>query len=349
MGKKKGNSYNSTDESGASSSDDVQLVMDSSDGESSGSGRRRKYIVSEGNSKSSLCRPSKLSRNELICLLVGVALLAVIVLLFIIIVVVVGTTSSSSTSSATEQWMNVRLPGTITPEEYTIHLNVALEGNFPVEGSTTITARVNSSTQYVIIHTKDMSINEATVTQNSGQITIERKFFYPENDYYVMELSHPLQPGMVDIFLSFNYTLRVDLVGFYVSSYKTLSGEKRSLATTQFEPTDARRAFPCFDEPAMKANFTISITHDSQYTAVSNMPSEPTQRRSSNGLLTTRFRPSVKMSTYLVAFVVSDFDHRENVTDSGVSSMRVCGSRFETQCGNTDYFVVNHLQRSSGT
>ena len=87
----------------------------------------------------------------------------------------------------------------------------------------------------------------------------------------------------------------------------------RRLATTKFEPTDARKALPCFDEPEMKATFSTVIVHDKDYTALSNMPEERTENLP-NGRVASHFMKSVPMSTYLLAFIVCDFKYTNATT-----------------------------------
>ena len=91
----------------------------------------------------------------------------------------------------------------------------------------------------------------------------------------------------------------------------------RMLAVSHFEPAHARKAFPCFDEPSFKASFTISIIHDPQLYALSNMPRARLVTRKDE-LVEEHFLPSVNMSTYLVAFAVVDFRYKEKMTSSGV-------------------------------
>lgn len=95
----------------------------------------------------------------------------------------------------------------------------------------------------------------------------------------------------------------------------------RWLATTHFEPTDARAAFPCFDEPQLKANFTMSLVREPQQIALFNTEKIGEEGFENGRLRVDHFATTVKMSTYLVAFVVCDYANKTKLTNNGI---RVC-------------------------
>ena len=218
-----------------------------------------------------------------------------------------------------EPWTNTRLPTTVVPQRYDLLFNVNME-RFFLQGKAEIDAIVtDAQTSYIILHAMRMNISSPIVRTGGRELKIKNSFFYTPNQYYVIATSEPLPQQLVTIQLNFSYEIVAGLSGFYRSKY-TKNGTTAYLATTQFEPTDARRAFPCFDEPAFKANFTIHLTHDCHYTAVSNMPVSSTSGDPTcltGGTITTHFRSSLKMSTYLVAFVVSEFASNNMSIDGG--------------------------------
>ncbi|KAK2512329.1 hypothetical protein Q9233_016329 [Columba guinea] len=128
----------------------------------------------------------------------------------------------------------------------------------------------------------------------------------------VLELRGRLRAGRRYVLqLGFEGRLEEDLDGLFLTRY-TDQGRSSMLIASQLEPTYARTVYPCFDEPAMKATFNIRIVHDPSYVALSNMPAiDVSEMADENGSLwtVTTFNTSLKMSTYLTAFVVCDFDY----------------------------------------
>ncbi|KAL1132751.1 hypothetical protein AAG570_010703 [Ranatra chinensis] len=129
---------------------------------------------------------------------------------------------------------------------------------------------------------------------------------------YRLELQRPLESGKrYRLYMNYTATLNDLLQGFYRSSYiDSTTNETRWLAATQFSPTDARRAFPCWDEPAFKAKFTISIGRPSNMGSLSNMPISHTNRLNIfPGWYWDHYKTTLPMSTYLVGFIASDLAH----------------------------------------
>jgi len=115
--------------------------------------------------------------------------------------------------------------------------------------------------------------------------------------------------------MKFTGQLNDKMVGFYRSTYKNADGSEGILATTQMEPTDARRAFPCFDEPSLKAEYTITLIADKNLTCLSNMDVDSEDsvysQMSGSTKKAVKFNKSPLMSTYLVAFIVGELNYIE--------------------------------------
>ncbi len=119
--------------------------------------------------------------------------------------------------------------------------------------------------------------------------------------------------------LDFSGSLNDKLKGFYRSKYTTHDGEVRYAATTQFAPTDARRAFPCFDEPSLRATFDITLIVPRDKVALSNMNVVQDKESASDpNCREVRFATSPIMSTYLLAFIVGEYDYVETTSSDGV-------------------------------
>ncbi|CAF4413283.1 unnamed protein product, partial [Adineta steineri] len=143
----------------------------------------------------------------------------------------------------------------------------------------------------------------------TGGLTVVSTTFNPDSDFFTIILNRSLQVNEQPI-LTLNYIgeLRNDTDGFYLSSYIRSSDKvRRYLVASQMEPIAARRALPCFDEPALKATYTITVEHEQQYRVWSNMPIESSTPQPNSWQL-TQFQKTVPMSSYLLALVVADFD-----------------------------------------
>ncbi|KAK2584087.1 hypothetical protein KPH14_006530 [Odynerus spinipes] len=221
-------------------------------------------------------------------------------------------------------WNNIRLPTFVHPTRYniTIHPNLT---TLEVKGQVTIEFYVDKETNFIVFHSNNLTINEKMVQDRKGhRLKIAKLLEYPTHQqlYLQLEESKFRKRGNYTVHLRFVSKLTSELEGFYLSSYVTADGEKRYLATTHFEPTYARSAFPCFDEPQFKAKFKVSIFRDRFHIALCNMPVVNTEDAGfymGTGLLRDDFQQSVKMSTYLVAFVVCDFKRVSEMTKRNIS------------------------------
>ena len=225
-----------------------------------------------------------------------------------------------------------RLPSDIVPEAYKITLTPDFE-TFEYAGEMELEVNVEheGGTERIILHAADdLVVTDVQVVDASGRQHSAKVVRPGIHDYLYLDMLDKVSvSGSVTVSLKFTGPLRENLYGFYRSSYTGLDGQKHMLATTQFEATSARYAFPCMDEPALKATFEMTINAPAGYIALGNMPSESVAN--SDGSTTYTFDRTVKMSTYLVAFIVCDFESTETLVSATGVNVRVW-----TQPGHTD-------------
>ncbi|XP_058791260.1 putative aminopeptidase-2 [Phymastichus coffea] len=201
-----------------------------------------------------------------------------------------------------------RLPGNVIPSSYDIYLHphISPEKKFMFNGKVKIVAKVQRSTKNITLHADQLSnfnITLSNITDKKNPIVLKFSNILPREKYNFIDIvMENLIIAETPISIEITYTgiLNTEMRGFYRSSYKTVNGI-RWLAATQMEPTSARRVFPCFDEPALKATFSISVQAPKNYSVISN--TELTTKE--DGLY--KFKTTPPMSTYLVAVIVSDF------------------------------------------
>ncbi|MFA6076759.1 MAG: M1 family aminopeptidase [Candidatus Paceibacterota bacterium] len=212
----------------------------------------------------------------------------------------------------TRRKRETRLTKNIAPVEYDIQLKPDLD-NFTFEGIETITLSILKPTKTLTLHSKEIEIETARVGDTYAKISYNDK-----NEAATFLFPKPLggSSSKLKLTIVFKGILNDKMRGFYRSKY-FISEQAHHMATTQFEATDARRAFPCFDEPAQKAVFHVSLIIPKGKTAISNtLPISVLEHEA--GYEIVKFLPTPKMSTYLLAFIIGDFEYIESKTRNNV-------------------------------
>ena len=201
-----------------------------------------------------------------------------------------------------------RLSRAVVPSRYDIRLDPDLT-TLTFRGEESIAVTVDEPVREIVLNAVELAVDEAVVVDARNREQRATVTLDEAAERCRLTFAEPLATGGGRLRLIFRGTLNDKLRGFYRSVYKDPGGVTRTMAATQFEATDARRAFPCWDEPAFKAVFNVTLAIDPALTVVSNtrILSETTER----GRKVVRFADSIKMSTYLVAFVVGELEHTE--------------------------------------
>ncbi len=202
-----------------------------------------------------------------------------------------------------------RLDRNVLPSQYFVSLSPNFD-DFTFRGLVSIKIKIKEPTSVITLHTADIDITKANASSGN---TAKNITYNKKHQTVSLEFTDQLRSGTRWLTLEFNGKLNDKMNGFYRTSY-IVDGKKRWGAATQFEATDARRAFPCFDEPDMKARFTIQLVVPSHMTALSNMPAYPHPVSPDRKYKTVTFEETLTMSTYLVAFVVAELERVEGFT-----------------------------------
>ena len=164
---------------------------------------------------------------------------------------------------------------------------------------------------------RNCNIHRVSITDINGKAVVGTVRLDDANERAICTFPQTFAPGSWQLHLQFAGILNDKLHGFYRSTYKDANGQEKMLASTQFESTDARRAFPCWDEPALKAVFQSTLVIDEDLTAISNTAIVRETRLPGTGKKEVVFADTIKMSTYLVAFIVGEFEATDPVFVDG--------------------------------
>lgn len=194
-----------------------------------------------------------------------------------------------------------RLSSEVVPERYFLDLKV--DPNLDqFSGRVEIQLRAPEKTRLIELHCVDLEIGSATASDSAGEIPVSSLTLNSKRETLRVRLKRPTRSAAVTLGFEYTGPLRSDLRGLYLAR----SG-KRRLASTQLEATDARRMFPCFDEPNKKARFTLQVTTPRRNQLVSNSAIEKERTQGRNK--TVLFRETPPLSTYLIALIVGELEH----------------------------------------
>ena len=177
--------------------------------------------------------------------------------------------------------------------------------NFKFNGEEIITLNLPKPTNSIKLDAAELSIKESHIIQG-GKIIPTKSSLNEKDEKLNIKLAKKIK-GKAKLSIKFTGTLNDRLLGFYKSQYKDKKGKTKYLATTQFEAADARRAFPCWDEPAVKATFDVSLLVDKHMDAISNMP--VISKKKSGAKILYKFGRTPIMSTYLLYLGVGEFEY----------------------------------------
>lgn len=230
------------------------------------------------------------------------------------------------------------LPKGLKPVHYDLRLSDIDVEKLTFTGVVLIEYSVEKTVESVHLNARDLDIQKASVstfsTKNESTIDVKRIDFDTVKQEVALVLDSPIDESCTKVIVTINYTgnIQTDMAGFYRSQYKDDRGNDAIMLSTQFEATDARRAFPCADEPGLKATFDVSITIRDDWVVIGNMPvlssttlgdGKKASASASSNLKVVKFETTPIMSTYLLAWAFGEFEYIEAFTERAYHGKKI--------------------------
>src|SRR5256884_2942571 len=220
-----------------------------------------------------------------------------------------------------------KLPKQVVPLEYSIRI-VPDVSKFTFSGSETVKLKANAPVHELVLNSLELEIAKASI--DGTQLSPAAIKLDPKNELLTIALPNELAIGEHSLALEFSGTITPKGRGFYYMPYQEQgTGAKKIALGTQFEPSDARRFFPCWDEPSFRARFQLTAVVPENWLAVSNMPVESEHKIDIGKEV--RFQPTPSMSSYLNVFVAGELDLIE--TKAAGTQVRVIATKGKAEWG----------------
>ena len=202
-----------------------------------------------------------------------------------------------------------RLPRHVAPTHYDIRLELDFE-RLGFDGAVAIQIGVAQATQKIVLNSADLDYQSVELTGTEGEVSVTDISFDGEFEKATLTLAEPIRPGTYTLKFVYSGTINDQLKGLYQSVYRDADGNEHLIATSQCQSTDARRVLPCWDEPDFKATYQTTMVVPGSLEAYSNT-SEVERVSLADGRVEFRFAPTMKMSSYLLAFIAGPFEATE--------------------------------------
>ena len=209
-----------------------------------------------------------------------------------------------------------QLSNKIKPNNYNLSLTPDFN-SMTFSGKVIIELSIFEPTNQITMNAIELDLINSSISTDSGILSSNNFEYNEEKEQVTISFENTINESNAVLSVEFTGVLNDRLHGFYRSSYEDENGNQKIMACTQFEPTDARRAFPCWDEPEIKSTFEIMLSVPKEMEAISNMPITK-EEVSENNYKKVYFDKTPIMSTYLLAFIIGDLDKCTTIAENNV-------------------------------